>query len=156
MFGGMGTIFFASLHYWFPKMFGRMYNEKVAKTGAWIFAIGFNLLYFPMFILGYLGMPRRYYAYLPEFHTLHVISTIGSWVMITGIIIIFVNLKRALKKGEPAAINPWGGTTLEWTVPSPPPVENFETIPVITKGPYERDEHYGEKIDGEELAIEKA
>lgn len=156
MFGGMGTIFFAALHYWLPKMFGRMYNERVAQIGAWIFAIGFNVLYFPMFILGYLGMPRRYYAYLPEFHSLHLISTIGSWILITGLIIIFANLFRSMRKGAPATINPWGGTTLEWTVPSPPPVENFETIPVVTRGPYERDEHNIEKIEEQEIAIEKA
>jgi Heme/copper-type cytochrome/quinol oxidases, subunit 1 len=140
MFGGMGTIFFAALHYWFPKMFGRMYNEKVAMWGAGIFAIGFNLLYFPMFILGYMGMPRRYYDYLPEFHNLHLISTIGSWVLVTGIIIIVVNLIRGLFSKEFAPANPWGGTTLEWTIPSPPPLENFDKIPVVTKGPYEHEE----------------
>jgi cytochrome c oxidase subunit 1 len=142
MFGGMGTLFFAAMHYWFPKMFGKMYNEKVAAIGAWIFAIGFNALYFPMFILGYLGMPRRYYDYLPEFRTLHVISTIGSWIMVTGIFIIVINLLKGLLKKEMITdINPWGGTTLEWTVPTPPPVENFDKIPVITRGPYERDIH---------------
>lgn len=140
MFGGMGTIFFAALHYWFPKMFGRMYNEKVAMWGAGIFAIGFNLLYFPMFILGYMGMPRRYYDYLPELHKLHLISTIGSWVLLTGIIIIIVNLVRGLFSKELAPANPWGGTTLEWTIPSPPPHENFDKIPVVTKGPYEHEE----------------
>lgn len=139
MFGGMGTIFFAALHYWFPKMFGRMYNEKVAMWGAGIFSIGFNLLYFPMFILGYMGMPRRYYDYLPELHNLHLISTIGSWVLVTGIIIIVVNLVRGLFSKELAPANPWGGTTLEWTIPSPPPHENFDKIPVVTKGPYEHE-----------------
>jgi cytochrome c oxidase subunit 1 len=139
MFGGMGTIFFAGLHYWFPKMFGKMYNERVAKISGWIFVIGFNCLYFPFFILGYMGMPRRYYDYLPQFKPLHFIATFGSWIMVTGIIIMFYNLFRALRKGEKAPSNPWGGTTLEWTIPSPPPVENFEEVPVITKGPYERD-----------------
>jgi len=139
MFGGMGTLFFAALHYWYPKMFGKMYNERVSKTGAWVFALGFNVLYFPMFILGYLGMPRRYYDYLPEFKSLHVLSTVGSWIMITGILIIIINLIKALYSKEAAPINPWGGTTLEWTVPSPPPLENFDKIPIITRGPYERD-----------------
>ncbi|MCX6165202.1 MAG: cbb3-type cytochrome c oxidase subunit I, partial [Ignavibacteriae bacterium] len=142
MFGGMGTLFFAALHYWFPKMFGKTYNEKTAKAGAWIFAIGFNILYFPMFIMGYLGMPRRYYDYLPEFKNYHIVSTVGSWIMITGILIILINLlKGFLKKEMITDINPWGGTTLEWTIPTPPPVENFDNIPVITRGPYERDIH---------------
>lgn len=139
MFGGMGLLFFASLHYWFPKMFGRMYNEKTAKLACWVFVIGFNCLYFPMFIMGYLGMPRRYYDYLPEFQTYHIIATVGSWIMITGMIIMFTNLIRGLYKGAPAPVNPWGATTLEWKVPSPPPLENFEEIPVVTHGPYHRD-----------------
>lgn len=137
MFGGMGTIFFASLHYWYPKMFGKMYNEKFAMIACWIFVIGFNVLYFPMFIMGYLGMPRRYYDYLPEFQNWHIISTIGSWIMVSGILMIVYNLLRGLKNGEKAGMNPWGGTTLEWTIPSPPPLENFDVIPVITRGPYD-------------------
>jgi len=140
MFGGMGFLFFAALHYWFPKMFGKMYNEKVAKFGTLIFAIGFNTLYFPMFIMGYLGMPRRYYDYLPQYQIYHVISTVGSWILITGILILIINLLKALlsKSNRTAEINPWGGTTLEWTVPSPPPLENFDVIPTVTHGPYYR------------------
>ncbi|CAN5608820.1 cytochrome c oxidase subunit I [soil metagenome] len=140
MFGGMGTLFFASLHYWFPKMFGKMYNEKTAKVACIIFVIGFNCLYFPMFILGYMGMPRRYYDYLPEFQSLHILSTVGSWIMILGIIIMFTNLYRGLRRGKKAPMNPWGGTTLEWTISSPPPMENFTDIPVVTGGPYDRPE----------------
>jgi cytochrome c oxidase subunit 1 len=139
MLGGMGLIFFAGLHYWFPKMFGKMYNEKTAMVAGWIFVIGFNILYFPMFIMGYLGMPRRYYDYLPEFETYQIISTVGSWIMVMGIIIMFVNLFKGLRSGSVAPRNPWGGTTLEWTVPSPPPLENFVETPVVTRGPYERD-----------------
>jgi cytochrome c oxidase subunit 1 len=139
MFGGMGILFFASLHYWFPKMFGRMYNEKMAKLACIIFVIGFNGLYFPMFIAGYLGMPRRYYDYLPEFQVYHIISTVGSWIMISGILLMLANLLRGLKQGAVAPANPWDSTTLEWTVPSPPPMENFEEIPVVTKGPYDRE-----------------
>jgi cytochrome c oxidase subunit 1 len=136
MFGGMGILFFAALHYWYPKMFGKMYNEKMAKVAGWIFVIGFNTLYFPMFIMGYLGMPRRYYDYLPEFEPWHKLATIGSWIMVSGIILMFINLFRGLKYGAPASENPWGGTTLEWKVPSPPPLENFDEIPVVTEGPY--------------------
>ena len=136
MFGGAGFAFFAALHYWLPKMFGRMYNKKIATIAWMIIFIGFNTLYFPMFILGVRGMPRRYYDYLPEFHTEHLISTIGSWILISGLILMFSNLINALFKGEKADINPWGGTTLEWQIPSPPPPENFEKIPIVEHGPY--------------------
>lgn len=139
MFGGMGLLFFAALHYWFPKMFGKMYNERIAKTGALIFVVGFNILYFPMFIMGYLGMPRRYYDYLPEYQIYHQISTVGSWILVFGILIMIFNLLKALKSGEKAPMDPWGGTTLEWKVPSPPPLENFDEIPVIEHGPYYRE-----------------
>jgi cytochrome c oxidase subunit 1 len=137
IFGGMGFGFLAAIHYWFPKMFGRMYDWKKA-TWAWlILFIGFNVLYFPMLILGWEGMPRRYYDYPPQFHTLHLISTIGSWILIAGLIWIFFNLLQALRKGQKAGDNPWGGATLEWQIPSPPPMNNFEKIPTVKKGPYE-------------------
>ncbi|MCX6149897.1 MAG: cbb3-type cytochrome c oxidase subunit I [Ignavibacteriales bacterium] len=137
VFGGTGFIFFAALHYWFPKMFGKMYNEKISKISVAIITWGFLQLYFPFFILGYEGMPRRYFDYLPQFQTLHVISTIGSWIMVSGILLMFYNLFNGLRKGEKAEMNPWGGMTLEWTIPSPPPLENFEKIPTITHGPYD-------------------
>ncbi|HKN18267.1 MAG TPA: cbb3-type cytochrome c oxidase subunit I [Dissulfurispiraceae bacterium] len=136
MFGGMGMSFLAALHYWFPKMFGRMYSERQAKIGWLILFIGFNLLYFSMFVLGFNGMPRRYFDYPPQYFTGHLVSTIGSWVLVTGLAIIFRNLIAALFKGPQAPDNPWGGKTLEWQVPSPPPHENFVEIPVITSGPY--------------------
>jgi cytochrome c oxidase subunit 1 len=139
MFGGMGTIFFAALHYWYPKMFGKMYNEKMAKLSCIIFVIGFNILYFTMFILGYKGMPRRYADYLPQFQDLHVIATVGSWIMVGGIVLMFANLIRGLFKGEKAPNNPWEGTTLEWRLSAPPPPENFEEIPIVTGGPYVHD-----------------
>jgi cytochrome c oxidase subunit 1 len=151
MFGGMGTIFFASLHYWFPKMFGKMYNKRVAYIACTLFIIGFNIMYFTMFILGYEGMPRRYYHYLPQYHTLHVIVTIGSWIMVSGIIIMFANLYRGLRYGEKAEQNPWGGTTLEWKVPSPPPVENFDETPLVVAGPYVHDRENYIMHPGKEL-----
>ena len=137
IFGGMGFGFLAAIHYWFPKMFGKMYNWKRAAWGWLILFIGFNVLYFPMLILGWEGMPRRYYDYPPQFHTLHLISTIGSWILIAGLILIFYNLFQALRKGPRAEDNPWGGATLEWQIPSPPPTENFENILTVEKGPYE-------------------
>jgi cytochrome c oxidase subunit 1 len=137
MFGGTAIILFAALHYWFPKMFGKMYNEKLAIWATPFIFIGFNMLYFTMFILGYNGMPRRYWSYLPEYQTLHIISTVGSWILIAGLAIMFGNLIYSLFKGKPAEANPWGGVTLEWQIPSPPPAENFEEIPVVNHGPYD-------------------
>ena len=136
MFGGAGIGFFAALLYWFPKMFGKMYNSKMAVL-AWIpIFIGFNMLYFSMLILGYIGMPRRYYTHLPQYHPLHVIASIGSFILAAGVVLFFINLVVALFKGKKAVDNPWGGVTLEWKIPSPPPLENFEQIPVIEGRPY--------------------
>lgn len=137
MFGGTATIFFAALHYWWPKMTGRMYNEKVAKFVVALYFIAFNALYFPKFILGYMGMPRRYFDYLPKFTDWQVVSTVGSWLMGIAIIVMVINLIKSLKSGEKATSNPWGGVTLEWHVASPPILENFEEIPVITREPYD-------------------
>lgn len=137
MFGGTGFAFFGALHYWFPKMFGKLFNETVATIG-WVFMfVGFNMLYGTMFVLGWLGMPRRYFDYLPRYAHLNMFSTVGSWVMITGILIVLINLLVALKRGAKAEGNPWGGVTLEWQVPSPPTLENFEHIPHVTHKPYE-------------------
>jgi len=138
MFGGTGFGFFAAMHYWFPKMFGRMYNPRVAKIAFWFLVIGFNILYFPMFIMGWLGMPRRYYDYLPEFQSYHLISTIGSWITVLGILLMFYNLIRSLKSGQIIKEkNIWGGETLEWQIDTPPIHENFYEIPVITSRPYQ-------------------
>jgi cytochrome c oxidase subunit 1 len=137
IFGGMGMAFFGALHYWFPKMFGRMYSRRPAKIAWLLILVGFNVLYMPFFVLGWEGMPRRYYDYLPQYHTPHLISTIGSWILIAGILIMLWNLARSLLRGERAPADPWGGTTLEWSVPSPPPLENFEEIPTVERGPYD-------------------
>ncbi|MFZ0391102.1 MAG: cbb3-type cytochrome c oxidase subunit I [Calditrichia bacterium] len=145
MFGGTGFVFFGALHYWFPKMFGKMFNKKISYYAWGIMFVGFNMLYFTFFILGYKGMPRRYYDYLPEFHTLHLVATVGSWILVTGIFLMFGNLFYALKNGEKSPENPWGGTTLEWTVPSPPPMENFHTIPVVDREPYDHSHKFEEK-----------
>ncbi len=138
MFGGTGFGIFAALHYWFPKMFGKLYNFFTAKIAFWFLFIGFNVLYFPMFVMGWLGMPRRYYDYLPEYQVYHFISTVGSWILITGLIIMVANLIVAVKKKEKfIEINPWGGESLEWKTTTPPPLENFVSIPVVTEAPYE-------------------
>jgi cytochrome c oxidase subunit I len=136
IFGGAGFAFIAALYYWFPKIYGRMYDFKLAYWGWGLIFVGFNTLYFPLFVIGLQGMPRRYFDYLPQFHLGHFISTIGAFITITGLIIMMVNLFRGARRGMPAEANPWNGLTLEWKIPSPPPVENFDEIPVITKGPY--------------------
>ena len=148
MFGGTIFVFFAALHYWFPKIFGRMYNSKIANTALALMVIGFNMLYFTFFVLGYLGMPRRYYDYLPEFQGMHQFATVGSWVLITGILLMFTNLFIAMRNGKKATANPWGGMTLEWTIPSPPPMTNFVKLPTVKYGPYEY-EHYEEVMKNE-------
>ena len=136
IFGGMGFGLFAALHYWFPKMFGKMYNFKAATVAWLVIFVGFNLFYITMLILGWAGMPRRYYSYLPQYTTLQRISTIGSYIMIGGIAMMFGNLLHGFLKGKKAPQNPWGAATLEWEIPSPPPGENFEEIPTVTRGPY--------------------
>ena len=138
IFGGAGFAIFGALHYWFPKIWGRMYNFKWANVAFVFLFVGFNTLYFPMFILGLEGMPRRYYDYLPEFTTLNKISTIGSWILVTGLIIMIVNLVRGRRYGAPAPRNPWGGVTLEWQTTSPPPLLNFDKAPELSpNGPYD-------------------
>jgi len=138
MFGGTGFVLFAALHYWMPKMFGKMYNRKLAKIAFWFVFVGFNFLYFPMLVMGWLGMPRRYYDYLPEFHPYHLTSTIGSWILITGLILMFYNLLKALKSGPIVTEkNIWGGETLEWQIDTPPIHENFKEIPLIEESPYQ-------------------
>ncbi|GAB4324532.1 MAG: cytochrome c oxidase subunit I [Candidatus Sumerlaeia bacterium] len=141
MFGGAGFGFFAALHYWWPKMTGRMYSIRRAVAAFILMFIGFNMLYFTMQVLGVMGMPRRYYDYPPDagFGPLHVLATVGSWVLVAGLATMFANFLLSLRSGRPAPANPWHGSTLEWKVPSPPPLENFENIPQITykEGPYD-------------------
>jgi cytochrome c oxidase subunit 1 len=137
MFGGTGFAFFAALLYWFPKMFGKMYSKRVAYLAWWPLFIGFNGLYFTMLVLGLQGMPRRYWAHLPQFDIGHFVATVGSWFLAAGLLLFIGNFVVALFKGEKAEDNPWGGVTLEWQIPSPPPAENFEEIPTVTHGPYE-------------------
>ena len=135
IFGGMGFAFFAAIHYWFPKIYGRMYNIKKANIAWVILFVGFNILYFPLFIIGLQGMPRRYYDYLPQFTLGHQISTIGAVILFTGLIMMIVNLVKG-RRGPIAEANPWHGVTLEWQIASPPPLENFDEIPVIKHPPY--------------------
>jgi len=138
IFGGMGFGLFAAIHYWFPKMFGRTYNHKFATVAFIVLFVGFNVFYMTLLILGWAGMPRRYYSYLPKYTDLQVIATVGSWIMVSGLAMMAGNLVYGALRGKKATQNPWGGATLEWTLSSPPPLENWEEDhpPTITQGPY--------------------
>jgi cytochrome c oxidase subunit 1 len=137
MMGGTVMAFFGGVHYWWPKIFGRMYNETLAKISAVLVFIGFNVTFFTQFILGTRGMPRRYYNYLPEFETLHKVSTSGVLIIALGVTIMVLYLAKSLLSGEKASANPWGAKTLEWTHASSPPVlHNFEETPVVEEPPY--------------------
>jgi cytochrome c oxidase subunit I len=131
MVGGMVSAVMAGLHFWWPKMTGRMYPESMGKLAAVILFIGFNLTFFPQFILGYLGMPRRYHAYPPEFQVLNVLSTAGASILAVGYLLPAVYFLWSLNYGKIAGSNPWQATGLEWTIQSPPLEENFTSIPVV-------------------------
>lgn len=137
MFGGTGFAFFAALHFWWPKMFGILYDFKKAYIAAILTTTGFVFHYIPMFILGLQGMPRRYYDYLPRYQTGNFLAGIGGIILVLGILMMIVNLLSSFKKRVPASSNPWGGITLEWTVPSPPPLHNFIHAPEIPAYPYD-------------------
>ena len=137
MVGGTVMGFFGGLHYWWPKFTGKMYEEGLAKVGWFFVFIGFNVTFLTQFVLGSRGMPRRYYDYLPKFEQLHQISTVGSWILGVGFLIILINLARSLIGGKPAPRNPWGSAALEWMTPSPPPLYNFVKDPVLTRGQYD-------------------
>ena len=132
MVGGAVMGFLGGVHYWWPKISGRMYPEFLAKISALLVFFGFNLTFFPQFILGYLGMPRRYAAYPEEFQMLHVISTAGATILGVGYILPLIYLLWSWKYGRKAPANPWRATGLEWKTPSPPPAHNFEVTPVVT------------------------
>lgn len=127
----------AGIHYWWPKMFGRFYNEAMGKAAAALVFAGFNATFLPQFLLGSRGMPRRYYNYLDQFQTLHILSTIGSWILAVGLFLALANLLASFRNKKGAADNPWGGRTLEWETTSPPTTHNFEGQPVLKHGPYD-------------------
>jgi cytochrome c oxidase subunit 1 len=128
----------AGIHYWWPKMYGRMYNETLARIGAVLIFIGFHATFLPQFVMGSRGMPRRYYNYLPEFQSLHVASTVGSWILAAGLFLTLAYLLASLRKPkETLPKNPWGGRTLEWETETPPVTHNFEGQPVLAHGPYD-------------------
>ena len=133
LFGGAVFPILAAIHYWLPKMTGRMLDERLGQISFWLVFVGFNVAFFPMHIAGLLGMPRRVYTY-PDgmgWGTLNLVETIGAYVLALGLVLVAVNAIRSRFVGEPAGDDPWGGETLEWSTTSPPPPYNFERIPVV-------------------------
>lgn len=139
MMGGTIIAFLAGLHYWWPKIWGRMYNEKLAKIACGMVFVGFNVTFISQFILGLKGMPRRYATFTSEFAQLNGFSSWGAFLLGAGLLLTAVYLIHAVYKGKPAGNNPWGALTLEWTTSSPPPHNNFEKSPTAHYGPYDFD-----------------
>src|SRR5437016_9798725 len=146
MVGGMVMAYMGGIHYWWPKISGRMYPEGWGRLAALIVFIGFNLTFFPQFILGYMGMPRRYWDYsrAPEFQILNVLSTAGATILAVGYLLPMVYFLWSMRYGKPAPDNPWSAAGLEWTIPSPPSTFNFDEQPVVTWEAYNYDEIKGE------------
>src|SRR6266849_2177878 len=128
--------YLGGLHFWWPKITGRLYPEYLARVAAVVLFVGFNLTFFPQFILGYLGMPRRYHTYPPEFQVLNVLSTAGASILAAGYTLPMIYLLWSLKWGKHAPANPWGAKGLEWETSSPPPTTNFDVMPVVTEPAY--------------------
>jgi cytochrome c oxidase subunit I len=137
MVGGTLMAIMGGLFYWFPKMFAKQCNEFGAMLSWFFIFFGFNVTFYPQFVLGAMGMPRRYHDYIPAYQSLNTISTVGSWMIATGFIIALVIVIRALLDKKTVTHNPWGAKSIEWTIQSPPIHENFKTIPTVTAGPYE-------------------
>jgi cytochrome c oxidase subunit 1 len=136
MVGGMVLAYLGGMHYWWPKISGRLYPEGWAKFACLLVFAGFNLTFFPQFILGYLGQPRRYHAYAPEFQVLNVMSTAGASILGLGYVIPLIYFLWSMKYGPKAGNNPWRATGLEWQTTSPPPTYNFEKTPIVTEEAY--------------------
>lgn len=157
MVGGTVIAFLAGIHYWWPKMFGKMYNEFWAKVACAVIFVGFNMTFFTQFILGTQGMPRRYYTYLDQYQPLHAFSSVGSYILGLGFVIMAGYMLHSLLRGRKAPKNPWGALTLEWTNSSPPPPHNFIEEPKIEHGPYDYDkviiERDIDKMDQEQTTV---
>ncbi|MCW8193789.1 cytochrome c oxidase subunit I [Proteobacteria bacterium 005FR1] len=139
MVGGMVMAYLGGLHFWWPKISGRLFSEFWAKVSAITIFVGFNLTFFPQFIMGYLGMPRRYHTYTPEFTSYHVISSLGALLLAAGYLLPLLNLGWSMFWGKRSGSNPWHATGLEWQAHSPPPPLNFESVPEVTEPPYNYD-----------------
>ncbi|TMA46035.1 MAG: cytochrome c oxidase subunit I, partial [Deltaproteobacteria bacterium] len=141
MVGASVMAFLAALHYWFPKMFGRVYHEGWGLVAASLIILGFNATFIPQFLLGNYGMPRRYYQYPEHFQALNVASTSGATLLGFGFVIIVIYLAIALRYGQRSESNPWGSKGFEWMTASPPPTHNFDQIPTITQMPHDYRTH---------------
>jgi cytochrome c oxidase subunit 1 len=137
MVGGAVMGYLSGIHFWWPKISGRLYPEGWARFSALLVFVGFNLTFFPQFLLGYLGMPRRYYAYPPEFQILNVMSSAGASILALGYVVPLIYLIWSMRYGPVAGSNPWRATGLEWQTSSPPPKHNFETTPVVAEEAYD-------------------
>ncbi|MEM1331072.1 MAG: cbb3-type cytochrome c oxidase subunit I [Planctomycetota bacterium] len=140
MMGGTIIAMIGAIHHWWPKMFGRMYNEFWGMMGCVLVFVGFNVTFFSQFLLGTRGMPRRYATYTDDFQFLHQVSTVGSWILLAGFLVHLFSLTASLFIGRKAPPNPWGGLTMEWETESPPTTHNFHDDPVATHGPYDFDD----------------
>ncbi len=136
MIGGALFMFVGGIHYWWPKITGRMYPENFARFCCLVQFVGFNLTFFPQFVMGTHGMVRRYATYLPEFQPYHVLSSIGAFTQMAAMLLILGYLIWSLYRGRRAPANPWGGSTLEWACASPPPYDNFPSPPSVGE-PYD-------------------
>jgi cytochrome c oxidase subunit 1 len=136
MVGGTLLAYLGGLHYWWPKITGKLYWEVGARVSALIVFLGFNLTFFPQFILGYMGMPRRYHSYDAEWQVLNVLSTAGASILAFGLVLPAIYLTWSIFFGEDATANPWGAQGLEWETASPPPTENFPVTPIVTTPAY--------------------
>ncbi len=138
MVGGSVIAAIGGLHYWWPKITGKLFNETLGRIAAGLIFVGFNVTFIPQFLTGIKGMPRRYFDYPPEFESLNVLSTYGSWIMAAGLFLVAGYLLYSLFKGKKASANPWGALTLEWTHTNPlPDPHNFERTPIVTRGAYD-------------------
>jgi cytochrome c oxidase subunit 1 len=137
MVGGTVMGFVGGLHYWWPKMTGKLYDETMARVAWFLVFVGFNITFLTQFVLGSRGMPRRYYDYLPQYHMLHAVSTIGSWVLGLGFLVMLAMFIRSLTSGAKSPANPWGSAALEWQTATPPPLANFVKEPKVVRGPYD-------------------
>jgi cytochrome c oxidase subunit 1 len=140
MVGGAIMGYLGGLHFWWPKMTGRMYSEFFSRVSAITVFVGFNVTFFPQFVVGYLGMPRRYHSYPDEMQVLNVMSSAGATVLALGYVLPVIYFLYSLKWGRVAGPNPWGASGLEWQIQSPPLTENFAEIPVVTSEPYHYDD----------------
>jgi cytochrome c oxidase subunit 1/cytochrome c oxidase subunit I+III len=157
IFGAAVFPIFGGMYYWFPKVTGKLYFERPGQISFWILMVGTNLLFFPMHIVGLLGMPRRVYTYPANmgWGSYNLAETIGGYITGIGILVLFANLVVSYFRGAPSGQDPWHGPTLEWSIPSPPPEYNFATIPVVSS-PYPNWDHEDRELDGKRLAAGEA